>query len=187
MAEDHGDWSLGIKDGQGRDRPIALAGSYNNDCRHDKDRDDGGSRRRDQQDRDGGRKHFWRGMRDQSNYRDTAAYNPQPRRHRRHVAVPGDGSGKMPQQALMQVLDVAQHSSTLVLPRQRVPVTPALEALPTRSAPEVAMQVVQPDEEAHASDALSIGDQAIARLCNEEETKEPVLTSPDPASTQRQH
>ncbi|KAE8790015.1 hypothetical protein D1007_35694 [Hordeum vulgare] len=90
------DWHLGVKDGESRRRTTAPAASFHSGRRSDDDRDEGEPRRKRGK-RGGVRQRLWQRVRDQTQCRDTASYNPTPQQRRRHGhaanSAPTDSAG----------------------------------------------------------------------------------------------
>ncbi|KAI4978148.1 hypothetical protein ZWY2020_014702 [Hordeum vulgare] len=89
------DWRLGIKDGESRGRAAAPTASFQSGRRSDEDRNDAGTQRKRGK-RGGVRQRLWQRMRDQTQCRDTASYNPAPQQRRRHGEATSSAPAAIP-------------------------------------------------------------------------------------------
>ncbi|KAE8795883.1 hypothetical protein D1007_29157 [Hordeum vulgare] len=89
------DWRLGVKDGESRGRAAAPTASFQSGRRSDEDRNDAGTQRKRGK-RGGVRQRLWQRMRDQTQCRDTASYNPAPQQRRRHGEATSSAPAAIP-------------------------------------------------------------------------------------------
>lgn len=159
---------MGVKDREGRPRAAPSAGLFCAGRRDDDGHDDGnggGFRKRGK--RGGVRRSFWQGVRDQAGCRETSAYAPAARRHRRR----DEGTSEVPvvQMAADQVqhergtddgltptaLETAHHQ---LVGQERVFVSPSLEVSQVQDSTTFApvRQADQQSTDEELNDARSV-------------------------------
>ncbi|KAI5014784.1 hypothetical protein ZWY2020_056174 [Hordeum vulgare] len=160
-------WRYGIKDGEGRSRPMGVRPPHDGGRRSGDD-EDGGGNGRPRGKRGGVRKRFLQSLRAQAQCKDTASREPEPRRYRRRDEGATSGHAPMdvdfPTVGILRMRGRPPMPPTTSVEPEWQPggfcVTPNLEVLRTKEMRQAEEQADTHDVGDAVSDAMSTAAEA---------------------------